>query len=236
MNLIKKIECLPNLVPLNSIYETTSGFGGKSKLITQTKVSPSQREVIKGDSIGRYIFKKNYCLDFRKENITDRTTDKTKLGAKPKILQRKTGDRILAVFDDSGIFPEQSLYFLFNNRSIIAFKYLLGVLNSTLVTFYYRNRLITNRRSIAQLKKFHLDALPIRTINFSDPTDKARHDQLVELVEQMLDLNKQLSEAKVPQTKTVLQRRIESTDRQIDRLVYELYELTKEEIKIVERP
>jgi len=57
---------------------------------------------------------------------------------------------------------------------------------------------------------------------------------MVELVEQMLDLNKQMAEAKEPQTKTVLQRQIETTDRQIDRLVYELYELTEEEIKIVE--
>ena len=50
----------------------------------------------------------------------------------------------------------------------------------------------------------------------------------------LYNLHKQLAEAKEPQTKTVLQRRIETTDRQIDRLVYELYELTEDEIKIVE--
>jgi uncharacterized coiled-coil protein SlyX len=64
--------------------------------------------------------------------------------------------------------------------------------------------------------------------------DKARHDHMAELVERMLDLNKQLAEAKIPQTKAVLQRQIEATDRQIDQLVYELYELTEEEIRIVE--
>jgi hypothetical protein len=37
-----------------------------------------------------------------------------------------------------------------------------------------------------------------------------------------------------PQMKTMLQRQIDMTDRQIDRLVYELYELTDEEIAIVE--
>ena len=67
-----------------------------------------------------------------------------------------------------------------------------------------------------------------------DPTDKARHDQMVTLVERMLELHKQLAEAKTPQAKTVLQRQIEATDRQIDRLVFELYGLTEEEIKIVE--
>ncbi len=80
----------------------------------------------------------------------------------------------------------------------------------------------------------YLEDFPIRTIDFSDPADKARHDRMIELVNRMLDLNKQLAEAKVPQTKTVLQRWIETTDSQIDRLVYELYELTEDEIKIIE--
>jgi len=235
MHLVRKLERSPDLVPLSSIYESTSGFGGKSKLITRTKVSPTQIETMKGDSIGRYTFKKSYWFDFRKENITGRTTDQTKLGARPKILLRKTGDRILATFDDSGIFPEQSLYFLFNNRSALDFKYLLGVLNSALVTFYYRNRLITNRRSIAQLKKFHLDAIRIRTISFDDPADVARHDKMVALVERMLVLHKKLAAATIPTDKELYQRQIEATDRQIDALVYELYGLTEEEIAVVEK-
>ena len=85
-----------------------------------------------------------------------------------------------------------------------------------------------------EYRPMYIKQLSIRTINFSDPADKTRHDRMVELVGQMLDLNKQLAEAKAPQAKTVLQRRIEATDRQIDRLVYELYELTEDEIKIVE--
>ena len=50
----------------------------------------------------------------------------------------------------------------------------------------------------------------------------------------MLALQKQLAAAKVPHDKTVLQGQIDATDRQIDRLVYDLYGLTEEEIKIVE--
>lgn len=71
-------------------------------------------------------------------------------------------------------------------------------------------------------------------IDFTNPTDKSRHDQMVTLVERMLALHKQLAAAKTPQANTVLERQIEATDRQIDRLVYELYDLTEEEIKIVE--
>ncbi|MGH7773725.1 MAG: hypothetical protein ACREQA_15980 [Candidatus Binatia bacterium] len=40
--------------------------------------------------------------------------------------------------------------------------------------------------------------------------------------------------AKNPNDKTSLQREIDATDRQIDQLVYELYGLTEEEIRIVE--
>jgi hypothetical protein len=43
-----------------------------------------------------------------------------------------------------------------------------------------------------------------------------------------------LTVAKTPHDRTVLQGPIAATDRQIDRLVYELYGLTAEEIKIVE--
>ena len=57
---------------------------------------------------------------------------------------------------------------------------------------------------------------------------------MVALVEQMLALHKRLAGARTPTQKELLQRRIEATDRQIDRLVYELYGLTEEEIKIVE--
>jgi hypothetical protein len=234
MELIRKIERLPNLLPLSGICDSTSGFGGKSNLITPTQINPTQIKTIKGDSIDRYIFKKNYWFDFRPENITGRTTDQSKLGAKPKILIRKTGDRILATSDDSGIFPEQSLYFLFNNRSPLDFKYLLGILNSAFATLYYQNRLITNRRSLAQLKKVHLDAIPIRTIDFTNPDDKAMHDKMVKLVDRMLDLHKALAAAKIPDEKTKIQRLITATDNQIDRLVYDLYGLTDEEVKIVE--
>ena len=55
----------------------------------------------------------------------------------------------------------------------------------------------------------------------------------VKLVERMLGLHKKLPKPKGA-TKTAIERRIKSTDRQIDELVYELYGLTEKEIRIVE--
>jgi len=131
--------------------------------------------------------------------------------------------------DGSGYFGND------NNQIIVSSdKYLLGVLNSKNMSFLLSHICDKVQGGFYRLKIAYMQQVPIRTINFDDPTDVARHNQIVSLVEQMLDLNKQLTEAKEPQTKTVLQRRIETTDRQIDRLVYELYELTEEEIKIVE--
>ena len=57
---------------------------------------------------------------------------------------------------------------------------------------------------------------------------------MVGLVEGMLGLHKKLAGAKTAHEKTIIQRQIDATDRQIDNLVYELYDLTDDEIAIVE--
>ncbi len=80
----------------------------------------------------------------------------------------------------------------------------------------------------------YFKTFPIRKIDFSNPQDISRHDRMVNLVESMLSLHKEVSSAKTAHDKTVIQRQIDATDRQIDALVYELYDLTDEEIQIVE--
>ena len=80
-------------------------------------------------------------------------------------------------------------------------------------------------------KRF-IEQLPYLPHRLHQP-DAARHDRMVILVERLLDLNKQLPEAALPYDRERLRRQIEATDRQIDDLVYELYGLTDEEIKLV---
>ena len=77
-------------------------------------------------------------------------------------------------------------------------------------------------------------AISLPPADFTDPTDKSRHDGMVELVERMLELHKSLPLAKTDHDKTLLQRQITATDHQIDKLVYELYGLSDDEIGIVE--
>lgn len=54
------------------------------------------------------------------------------------------------------------------------------------------------------------------------------------LLERMLSVHRQFGAARTPQDKRVIQREIDATDPQIDRLVYDLYDLTEGEIAIVE--
>jgi type I restriction-modification system DNA methylase subunit len=117
-------------------------------------------------------------------------------------------------------------------------KYLLGILNSRLSYFYFAETcaaLEGKTDKYLRFKRQYVENFPIHPISHAAPTNKARHDRMVQLVEQMLTLNKQLSEAKTGHEQTLLQRQIDATDRQIDKLVYELYDLTPEEIAIVEK-
>ena len=112
--------------------------------------------------------------------------------------------------------------------------YLLGILCSKVADFVIHSISSTKHGGYFEYKPMYVSQIPIRTIDFSDPADVARHDSLVSLVDRMLTLHKQLQEARTPHDETALQRQIEATDRQIDALVYELYALTEDEKKIVE--
>ncbi len=57
---------------------------------------------------------------------------------------------------------------------------------------------------------------------------------MITVADNMLSLNQRLASEQLPQRREQIQREIEATDRQIDQLVYQLYGLSDEEIRIVE--
>jgi len=113
-------------------------------------------------------------------------------------------------------------------------RYVLGLLNSRLL-FWMLSR-ISNvfRGGWITCTKQYVGKLPIRILDVSKSPDRNRHDRMVGLVEGMLGLHQRLRQVRTEHGKTVLHRQIEAADRQIDQLVYELYGLSKEEIKLVE--
>lgn len=152
---------------------------------------------------------------------------------KPKIIFPDIAKESRMTFDSTGFYVGNTGYIIPKND-----LYLLGILNSKLIFSYYKRiaTVIGDPDKGGRLRWFSQDVvkIPIRTINFSDPADKARHDRMVALVMQMLDLNKRLQGATLEHEKTLLQRQVEAADAAIDALVYELYGLTGEEIAIVE--
>ena len=111
--------------------------------------------------------------------------------------------------------------------------YVLGLLNSKLLDWFLRKISVRQYQTAFSYVKKYIEQLPIRPINFSDPADKARHDRMVQLVESMLALHKHKAAARTQAEQDQIGRQIEATDREIDALVYELYGLTEEEIRIV---
>jgi hypothetical protein len=135
--------------------------------------------------------------------------------------------------DRTGIYLANTAYCLGSDD-----LYLLGVLNSRLFWFAISNISIPfgirageyRYRLIYQ----YMEKFPVRVLDLSNKSDRGAHDRMVRLVEGMLGLHRQLAAARTPQEQAALERQIAATDTQIDRLVYDLYGLTADEIKLVE--
>ena len=121
-----------------------------------------------------------------------------------------------------------------SNEQHLSPLYVLGLLNSRLL--YWVLEKISNRFRGGWITctKQYVGTLPIKMADVSQGEEKPRHAQMVNLVETMLELHRQSSAARTANDRTLIQRQIDATDRQIDRLVYELYGLTEEEVVMVE--
>ncbi len=213
----------------------------KRLLYEGSRQSPNDMMYWKGSDIDRYWvaestsrFCRTHYSGFLRPNEVVRL-NKEVYGQAPKILLRQTADHIIAAIDKRGIWFGRSIITVISvSQTEYVLKYFLGILNSKYFRWLYQRIVHERGRVFAQVKLSKLKQLPIRTIDFSDLTDKANHDRMVELVETMLKLHKHLAATKTNHEKTAIQRQINVTDKQIDQLVYELYGLTEEEIGIIE--
>ena len=115
-------------------------------------------------------------------------------------------------------------------------RYLLGLLNSKLWAWFFPNVSAPFRGGWLSANRQFLSQLPFRTIDFADKSDRTRHNTLVALVDKMLALVPKLRAETRERERAVLANAVQTTDRKIDDLVYELYGLTPEEIALVEKP
>ena len=148
----------------------------------------------------------------------------------PKLILPDISLRGNFIIDMEGAFYCVNTAYIISNAD----PYLLGLMNSSLITFFYKNLSASYRGGYLRFIYQYLIKLPVSVIDFSDHLQKNRHDKIVTMVDQMLSLHRKHASSKTAHEKTAIQRRIDDTDRQIDLLVYELYGLTADEIKIVE--
>jgi len=148
---------------------------------------------------------------------------------KPKIVYPNICKRPEFSFDDHSFYANQKCFII-----SVDDKYLLGVLNSSLSFFLFRNMFPKLRGDFYEPGFVYIKSFPIRKVEKTNSNDFLRYQCLCHAVESILALHDQRTESKSASQKEILQRQIDASDREIDQLVYELYGLTKDEIKIVE--
>ncbi|MFQ6084483.1 MAG: Eco57I restriction-modification methylase domain-containing protein, partial [Candidatus Aminicenantia bacterium] len=109
-------------------------------------------------------------------------------------------------------------------------KYILGLINAKVTSAYFHWLLGGGLHVYPDDVK----NLPIRTIDFNNPKERAMHDKIVKLVDKMLDLNKKKNALPPSSERERIEREIKITDEKIDELVYELYGITEKERKTIE--
>ncbi|MGO9273049.1 MAG: Eco57I restriction-modification methylase domain-containing protein [Terriglobia bacterium] len=154
----------------------------------------------------------------------------------PKILVPDIADRASFAFDQAGDYAFTSGYGITLKETVVESpKYILGLLNSRALDRHLKNVSTPLRGGFFRYFTQFVEQLPIRTIDFSKPADKSRHDRVVTLVDRMLNLNTQKHSGKLAPSQTDrVDREIATTDAEIDELVYELYGITDEERRIIE--
>jgi type I restriction-modification system DNA methylase subunit len=140
---------------------------------------------------------------------------------KPKIIIPAIVKSASYAWDENGIYSNDKTTIIPSTD-----KYLLAILNSKACDFYLKSIASTKQGGYFEYKPMYIEKLPI-----PQAKDKS---VLAEHANALLNLNAQLQKETVPSNIQQLQTRIAHTEEKIDQLVYELYQLTPEEIKLVE--
>ena len=140
---------------------------------------------------------------------------------KPKIMLPDIAIRPQAIYDDQGFYCVNTAYIIPADD-----KFLLAILNSKLINYYYSKITSTIRGGYMRFIRQYLETIPIT---------KLQSHAIIQYVDSIIKLNKQLLTIKLDTQHKQIQRTIAHAEKRIDELVYELYGLTEEEIAIIEK-
>ena len=212
--------------------------GDNKKYLSPERKRKSHRPVVGGKHIGRYIVRGNLFVDYLPDEL-DAPRSESIFTSPEKIIVQEVRNitlprRIVAAYDDQRLFCLQSTNVINvrdENRAGVAVKFLLGLLNSRLLNWFFRASFPSNNHIASN----QLAQLPVVCPGTEIAGGRKQDDQILGLVDRMLDLSARLAKAPSGEEKTPIQQLIDRTDWEIDALVYELYDLTEEEIGIVEK-
>lgn len=197
--IFKKIE--KNAEPLDRltkhIIEGIVTPKGKKRFLSDKKETEKHKKFLEGKDIGKYSisYKGKYILYDR--NKLHRPRQEEIFNCKEKILVRRIsgGSRVIkATYDNEQYYTFASINnILLKDDCSHNLKYVLALLNSKLLNAYYRLNFTNKSDLTVNISKTYLEQLPIHKINFLNPESKSKHEKLVELVEKILKLNKELN-------------------------------------------
>jgi len=204
---------------LDKFFNANIGIKRASAPIEKYIKSTEYKKFIVGGDLSRFCLnsKGNYIL-FKKEFFHTGVDEHIFL-QKEKVLVRKTGNILIASYDENQFYTDQSIYNIYykSDTNELSLKYICAILNSRLMNWYFNKKMITNADVFPYIKGIHLKKLPIKKIAESG------QKIFIDLVDQILNLKKQNKDS---DTKNL--------ESKIDQLVYKLYNLSTEEIKIVD--
>ena len=145
---------------------------------------------------------------------------------RPKIIWAEITQEPYFYYDEEGYYMNNKCFMITSEKTNL--KFLNSLLLSNLFKFLFKQMGNKLGDSGYELRKIIMNELPI----VIPPIEILNIFQ--NLADKMIQLNKDLANAKTPHEKKLLEKHIEAIDEKIDKMVYELYGLTEEEIAIVE--
>lgn len=184
---------------------------------------------------------KRYSFTKEQQHTTDLEAHQSLLKfyiKKEKILIRRIinrQDRLDATFfEQAGVFKKDLNPFIITNENYNT-KFILGLINSKLFSWIYiHTSSIATKDDFRQTTLSELRKLPIRKIENANTETKAMYNEIIKFVDLLLSLNEEIKISKIQSNTDQIKQRIDHCEQKIDTLVYKLYELTPEEINIVE--
>ena len=212
----------------------------QEQILSEMVDNPLCKKLLKGKNIKKYKieFDNNYLI-FERKKLNRARPDEVWNSDKKIITQRISGGLhpIIAALDTENYYSFASTNLIIIKdefKDIYSYELICALLNSKLINFYYVKNFTNASTLTVNISKTFLEKIPLPLIDLNNKEDKEMHDKIVNLVDNIIALNKKLSAEKNPNSITIINRQINALDKQIDALVYKLYNLNDEEIKIIE--